>query len=349
MRGDQVARLIKLLLLLGARKTGETVSDLAAALNVSVRTVYRDLEALQVAGVPLVSEREGELTVWRLLDADTWKLGIPLTLAEMLSLHVAAAALKAQGAGAWAEALGSALDKIDAAVPGRLVARLTELVGSVSVSKRGDHAYDRRGGILETVTRALYDRRPLDMHYATPGRLRPVQRRVEPYDLRMHDKGLYLVARDGLRGAVRTFLVDRIRMATPAEGYVEIPEGFDSDRYFASAFGVHRGGPVIHLEARVAPSVAHLLEERTWHPSQRVERRADGATVTLDVADTPELRAWIRSFGPEMVVLAPSSLASAIVADAERVVRKHAVQRAKRGASPSRSSRSTTDGGGDGP
>jgi len=67
MRGDQFTRQWKILLSLLERKNGRTVQGIAEALQVSVRTVYRDLEVLDRAGIPLVQEREGRNVRWRVM------------------------------------------------------------------------------------------------------------------------------------------------------------------------------------------------------------------------------------------------------------------------------------------
>ena len=66
MRGTQLARQCKIIRILESRKTGITINDLASQLDVPVRSVYRDLEAIQEAGFPLYSERDGKSSVWKM-------------------------------------------------------------------------------------------------------------------------------------------------------------------------------------------------------------------------------------------------------------------------------------------
>ncbi|MDF1566011.1 MAG: HTH domain-containing protein [Deltaproteobacteria bacterium] len=90
MRGDQFTRQWKILLTLLEKKSGQTVQDLAELLGVSVRTVYRDLEVLDRAGVPLVQEREGRNVRWRVMNLNfsglTRGLSLQLTPAEVEAL-----------------------------------------------------------------------------------------------------------------------------------------------------------------------------------------------------------------------------------------------------------------------
>lgn len=233
MRGGQVKRIIRLLLLLQSRRTGATVSELAAETNVSRRTTYRDLLVLQEVGAPLVSEREEDETVWRIMDADKWRVGLPLSVAEVIALHLAAKVLSRQGGEPWSEALSSALGKIDAQVPGKFLQRIEERWAGVSTSDRGAHAYGERREIVGAVVRAVEDQRILEVQYATPGRPRPVARRIHPYGLHVHEQGLYVVGWDELRERVGTFLVDRIRLATVSERRFDQPAPFDFEDWFA--------------------------------------------------------------------------------------------------------------------
>lgn len=329
MRGGQVARHLRELSMLGARRTGVTVAELAAELNVGVRTIYRDLAVLEEVGVPLIKHREGPVTVWRMLESDTWRLGVPLGLAEIVALHLASKLLEIQGGQPWSDALRSALEKLDAAVPGKLLQRLEEHLSGLTVSERGARPYRKRREILAAVTRALAEQRPMDVHYATPGRVRPVARRLHPLALHLSNGALYLVADDQLRKEVRTFLVDRIRLATVIDARFERPDDFHIDDYFADAFAVHRGGKVALVRVRFSHAVAHLVEERQWHPTVRTLDTPEGLEVSLKVRDSPELRAWIRSFGAQATVLAPASLARELALEAEASLKNYAAARGR--------------------
>ena len=319
------------MLLLGARRTGLTIAEMQEALNVSHRTVYRDLEVLGELGVPLTNEKDGRNTVYQLLEGDRWQLGVPLGLAEIVALHLGVDLLRVQGGAAWSEAAVAALEKLDAAVPGKLLARLEEALGGVSVSTRGRRPYEARQEILATLTRAVQEGRPLDIAYLKPGDgSRPTRRHLHPLAVRLEHGGAYLVALDVELGELRTFLADRVQMATVGEGRFERPPGFAVDDYFAQAFQVHLGGPLVKLRAEFAPRVAHLVTERRWHPSQRARHLEDGGvSLAMQVRDTPELRAWLLGFGGDVVVRAPKALARAMAEEAGRMAAGYAEARGR--------------------
>lgn len=324
MRGDQLARQWRLILMLEARRFGATVEEMAADLNTSIRTVYRDLEVLQSVGVPLESERDGGQAVWRMVDAGRWKLGITLHFTEVVALVVAARTLSQQGGGHWSDRLTSAVEKIQSAVPGRDVERMAEHLLTVSASDRGGHDYESRRDLLAEVTRALFERRPLEITYASPQHQEERSRRIHPYQMHLHEGALYLIGHDSLHDEVRTFLVDRIRLASVGEGRFEVPEEFNLEAYLSEAFAVWRGGEPIELTVRIDGPMSRLPLERRWHPSQETEPAGkQSVRVTMQVPDTPELRTWLRSFGSALVVESPESLAASMVREAEAVLLRY--------------------------
>jgi predicted DNA-binding transcriptional regulator YafY len=101
-----------------------------------------------------------------------------------------------------------------------------------------------------------------------------------------------------------------------------MPLGFDLEEYVGNALMVMRGAP-LEVRLRFDRKVAPWVGDRTWHPSQKIERTQGGAVVmTLQVADTSELVGWILSFGGGVRVLSPQSLRDRMHEEARRILRK---------------------------
>ena len=88
MRGTQLARQLKIITLIESRKRGITVADLANELEVPLRTVYRDLDAIQEGGFPLYTDREGKNSYWKMMDTFKKEFPFPLSLTELMALHM---------------------------------------------------------------------------------------------------------------------------------------------------------------------------------------------------------------------------------------------------------------------
>ncbi|MGC8660195.1 MAG: helix-turn-helix transcriptional regulator [Desulfomonilaceae bacterium] len=88
MRGKQIVRQWKIIRLVETRRQGMSGMDLARELNISLRTVYRDLDAIHEAGFPLYPDREGRNTVWKMLDTFRKDFALPLTDVELMALKL---------------------------------------------------------------------------------------------------------------------------------------------------------------------------------------------------------------------------------------------------------------------
>ena len=92
MRGDQITRVLKLVHLL--QGGGRTLQQLRAELNVTKRTIQRDIAVLEQAGFPIVSAPRNRSVVWRLAYNPTEEMPLDLTLQERMALYFSRGLLK---------------------------------------------------------------------------------------------------------------------------------------------------------------------------------------------------------------------------------------------------------------
>ncbi|HMK37448.1 MAG TPA: HTH domain-containing protein [Desulfomonilaceae bacterium] len=88
MRGTQLGRQWKIIKMMESRKTCVTGIDLAHELETPLRTVYRDLEAIHEAGFPIYSEKIAKNSYWKFADGFKKSLPLPLTVTELMALHM---------------------------------------------------------------------------------------------------------------------------------------------------------------------------------------------------------------------------------------------------------------------
>ena len=93
-RGDQLGRQWKSIQLLISSRIGKSASDLAQDLECNPRNIYRDLEALQVAGFPIYTERVDGKNLWSLLDTVKHQIPVPFSLTELMALYFSRDMLK---------------------------------------------------------------------------------------------------------------------------------------------------------------------------------------------------------------------------------------------------------------
>ena len=86
-RGDQLGRQWKIIQTLVSAKRGKSAAELAEDLKCHPRTIYRDLEALQVAGFPIYTEKLDGKALWSLLDTVKHQIPLPFSLTELMALY----------------------------------------------------------------------------------------------------------------------------------------------------------------------------------------------------------------------------------------------------------------------
>lgn len=304
MRAD---RLLALLLLLQNRGR-MTAPELAEELEVSVRTVYRDAEALAAAGVPVYAER-GPAGGFRLMDGYRTRL-TGLTDDEADSLALAGMPAAAADLGLGAELVTAQL-KLGAALPAGLGERSRRIQERFHLDAEGWFRAADTAPLLSVVADAVWRQRVLRAHYRRWGG--EVRRALHPLGLVLKAGNWYLVA--SAEGAVRTYRVSRFLEVTATDEPSARPAGFDLAAYWETASRdlqarVLRGT----ARVRVTPAGLRLLPALFGAAGTRA---VDGAkapdtagrrVVDLEVEALPVAVSDLLRLGLEAEVLGPPEL-----------------------------------------
>ncbi|CAH2032302.1 helix-turn-helix transcriptional regulator [Trichlorobacter ammonificans] len=305
-RYTQAARLHNVIRLLESRN-GMTLDELVEETGVDLRTVHRDLAAVQEAGYPLTTDWQEGKKVYRFLTRTRQVPPITFTLDELVSLHLlrsCAGLLPPRPFGAEIDALFA---KIHAALPPRSVAHL-ERISRVSLPRfQGVRDYSGCEDLLAELRRALLYQYRIRISYTKGGR-EAAAYELDPYTLVLAKGGLYLLALAHNRGGIRLFAVERIIGLEVTRKRFELPEDFDPEACFSDAFGLVTDQPMA-LKVRFDAQVAHLVRDRIWRSGQRMTAAADGSVqLAFEAAGTLEILAWILSFGSHAELLEPPML-----------------------------------------
>ena len=322
MRGDQLARQWQLIQRLARSRYGVGLNDLAEDLGCVRRTVYRDLDALMFAGFPVVSEKRDGRVLYRFLD--TFELGdTPFTADEVLALAFGEDLLRILEGTVFHDSIRSALHKIRASLGPELSEYLARLGESFRVLPGPHKRYARYRDTIQALNQAVLSRRTVSMRYRTGRTGKVSTRKLDPYRVWYRSGGLYVIGHDHRSDEIRTFAVDRIRGVKTTEDSFSVPASFDFDSYTAASFGVV-AEPAVAVRIRFDRSWAIHVEEHSWHPSQKLERRRDGSVdLLMQVGGTTELRNWVLSFGAGAEVLEPESLRAEVATQLERALARY--------------------------
>ncbi|WP_214415785.1 helix-turn-helix transcriptional regulator [Sphaerisporangium fuscum] len=222
----RASRLLSLLLLLQTRGR-MTAAELSEELEVSVRTVYRDVEALSSAGVPVYADR-GPAGGYQLLDGYRTRLN-GLTAEEASSLFLAGLPGPAAELGL-AEVAAAAELKLLAALPPEPRSRASRMRERFLLDVPGWYRDSDDVPFLGEVADAVWDGREVRMVYRRWGPTEVV-RQVRPYGLVLKGGSWYLVAAPS-GGEPRTYRVSRIVSAEVLPDRFARPEGFDLGEFW---------------------------------------------------------------------------------------------------------------------
>lgn len=318
-RGDQLSRQWKIIQALISAPGGRTAAELAAGLECTVRTVYRDLEALQSAGFPLYTDMVHGRRCWAVLEPCRQSMPLPCSLPELMALCFSRTMLQPLRNTIFAESLDSLFDKISAMLPPESLRFLQTVQDTIAVGTKQYKDYSAHHDHIARIYEGALSRQRLRITYCALNRSQPTSRTIDPYRIWFVNDTFYLIGYCHLRQSVRVFAVERIQDVAVIDETFSIPEGTRADMP-EFAFGVVSGEPEhvrIHFDRNVAP----YIREKIWHPGQRLGECDDGGVVfEADLALTRELRQWVQSWGAAARVLSPESLRERIRQEARAVL-----------------------------
>ncbi|GAA4954261.1 helix-turn-helix transcriptional regulator [Actinoplanes utahensis] len=315
----RAARLITMVLLLQARGT-LTAAEIAAELEVSERTVYRDVLELSAAGVPIYAE-QGRAGGYRLVGGYRTRLtGLSRAEAEALFL-----------AGLPGPARDMGLDEPVRNVRRKVLAALPPALREASQRAGQRFHLDAPGWFADTdhppeqlaeLAAAVWQDRTVTLRYR---RREEVTRTVEPYGLVLKNGIWYLVGR--VEGGLRTYRVDRIT------GVEAAGDDFDRDPEFdLPSFWAERATEFVRqmlretITLRLSPDGVRMLRFVAEPPAVRDALAAAGepdpdgwVRTRLPVESLDVAYSYVLRFGPEAEVLEPPALRERLASAARRL------------------------------
>ena len=321
MRAD---RLLSAVLLLQAhgRMSGR---ELARKLEVSMRTLHRDMDALSAAGVPVFALR-GARGGWQ-LDED-WRTQVPgLDEAELRALLMAQP--RVMGDSRLAAAAESALSKLLASLPNSLREKAVSIQQRLFVDTAGWRGTPENLSMLPIVQDAVSRDRKLSMLYAKSSCERE-QRIVDPLGLVAKSGTWYLVA--NTPAGLRTFRVSRIEEAKLLDQRSERPASFDLAKYWrSSAQRFREGWPRFDTVLRLHPDCAKQLRKWYMATDDGCGTDAEG-WVTMNVRFDDENQACflVLAQGARVDVMEPLSLRDRVATELTAALER--IRRLQRGA-----------------
>jgi len=316
----EVGRLHRVLKLVTALQVGRSynAAQLAADCGVSRRTIYRDLNIIEKAGIPVFFDRDSRRYQ---IHPTALMPPINLSLDEALALVLLASELGRTGRLPLFQPARDAAAKIEASLPLGLRAAIGAIVPHMAVRTGPTARHNALQEAYRTVQRAIQRREPLEAVYVSFHDAGQIRTRLEPYWLLFNERAWYVIGRSSLHGNVRTFKLGRFKSLQPAQGHFAVPNGLTLDKHLGNAWRMMRGAKTYEVQLRFSPLIGPNVAEVNWHKTQRIAWDEDGAVLfsaTVDGLD--EIVWWILGYGPEVEVLKPKELRDKLAGMAQRMI-----------------------------
>ena len=288
-----------------------TAEELASTFEVSKRTIYRDVLALNESGVPVVS-MAGQ-GYW--LMPGYFLPPVSLSPDEAIMLTLGSGVMAHSFDAQYRAAARSGARKIEAVLNEDVAKEVAYLKDNIRFVHTAGEPTDT-SVLLQTARRAILERRSLHLRYAkrVADKQALSERKVNPHGLLHFNDTWMLSAFCQLRGDMRMFRLDRIQDLTVLDEIFTRRAGVSVHslkRPAAEPFTI-----TLLFSAEMAPWV----KERSAYFVRSYELTPAGLQVRLEVGRTEEAFAWILGWGSSVRVVSPESLRDRVKGELERAL-----------------------------
>ena len=289
-----------------------TAEQLAAHFEICKRTVYRDIQAISEAGVPVVSlpGKGYELMEGYYLPpvAFTSDEAAALFLANQFALQQTDASVRAD--------LNTAMTKIEAILPSNTLEELTKFKRAVHMKFYKENQNDVNASYLNIIKESIVAQRIVRMNYHAQTTDKPTTRHIEPMWLVYYGRNWHLIGYCRLREDIRDFRLDRIKRLAIVEETFILREQYKLEEYLRRKKhfeGIHE------VRVRLTPTAAKWAKR--WFSWGSSTESVDGDYVVMSfmVDKLEDMTTWLLSFGSMAEVLSPESLRQKVAEEARRV------------------------------
>jgi proteasome accessory factor B len=298
------------------------VETLAQSCQVSRRTIFRDLDMLRKAGIPILFDPHQQ----RYYLAGSFFLPpTHFTAEEALALITLCYDMGENEQLPFFHAARKAALKIIGALPEDILSRIKTLGGALKLRTEPSNPLHEAKAYFDMLLESHLRNRAVRIEYKGPLDDEPFSTMLHPYQVLFSRRSWYVIGRSSLHREVRTFHVGRIRNIEMTDQAYEIPKGFSLERYLRNAWHlIPESVPDEKVHLLFEPLVAQNVAEVKWHKTQRCEWREDGRLdFFVTVSGLKEISWWILGYGDQVEVIAPESLRIRIVDHARKLVEKY--------------------------
>lgn len=291
---------------------------LAAELDVSTKSVHRDLEFMRDR-LELPLEFYRARNGYHYTEEVSGFPSLQITEGELFALLVAEKSLHQYRGTTFEKPLVSAFKKMASSLPDTVSLNLAEWEQTISFRTRAEPILNL--AIFDALAKAAAQRQQLQLTYRKPGRRETELRIVDPYHLANINGEWFLFAFCHLRGDIRTFVPARIQKLEQTGKIFARPQKFSLEKRLRDSFGVVSGMGNFDVAIQFNELVADYIREKKWHDSQELcELKNGGVELRMKLSSLTEIERWVLGWGGNAIVLHPPELAAAVKKAAKKIL-----------------------------
>jgi predicted DNA-binding transcriptional regulator YafY len=297
-----------------------TASELAETLQVDKKTIYRYINSLNKANIP-VHTKKGRYGGFY-IDEEFYMKPSPLSEEELQALLIAAQILTQENGFLQEKDLKSAIAKVKGlCVDDNEELRYLNYNGDFKISEIGNS--QNLGNKILKVNHAMNKGRSLNINYFSINKNNLSVRTIDPYNLIFREGAWHIIGYCHMKNEVQAFKLTRIESINITDKIYMTPRTFSLKEYLSDNWGVFKGDK-IRVSIRFSGELEELINNTKWHTTQEIKLEDNNFikfTVYLD--ETEEIKKWIMGFGRRAEVIEPQELREEIKEEIQDMLKKY--------------------------
>lgn len=316
-RNEQLIRQHKILQILERVRFGKTLEELQSDVveelglkSIHSRTLRRDIDALQAAGIDLDVHDTPRGKVWKLGPMAKSPTKISFSSSELISLYLGRQLLHPLAGTPFWQGIETFWKKIQDEVPESVLKHYSLYRRTLGVMGIPAKSYEEKQGIIKTINRAIIKNRVVEIDYEAPAKPKKT-RRIEPHRMVLFQSSLYVICTacevKEPESRIRSLKIDRMSRAVITDDYFKQPAEDELDQFIGQNIGMFVGKKKpSDFRIRVSSRAARWLVEDPVHPEQKIKQLDDGSMeLTVQAVHEMEIIPRVLSMGIEAEILAP--------------------------------------------
>jgi len=305
----RVHRLLEIISLVQSQR-GWTAKTLAERCETTERNIYRDINQIKEAGIPIESTKDNGYQI----NGTFFMPPVRLTFEEALAISALCEAMADQGAIPFVRPASMAMNKILAQLPYDAREELTDRLRTMQLRTTATMDEEGYEDVYDKVQTALLKHTILKCKYestSTPENDESFM--FHPYALFFGTRAWYIVGFHEKRDAIRTLKLSRFLAIEATKESYEIPSSFNLDNHLGNAWNMIPSDVDYEIELRFDPPFSQTVSDTRWHSTQEITwHDDDSCTFTCTVSGLEEIVWWVLSMGPYCKVIKPDVLAQRV-------------------------------------